>query len=183
MSENSAIRKFLITAADGKKYNTNHYNLEAIIALGYRINSQLATEFRKWAEDICQSAEGSKQGIEDSGKLPEGWINCCIRDILSIQNGYAFKTKDFKTQGVPLVKQTNLIKNSINLEKCQYLDKSFLLEKCNFILENGDILIGMSGSLGKVSVYKNEFPALQNHRTGKLVFHTNNFFSKSLFLK
>lgn len=52
--ENSVIRKFLITAKDGKKYNTNHYNLEVIIALGYRINSQRATDFRRWATQILK---------------------------------------------------------------------------------------------------------------------------------
>jgi len=39
LDKNSVIRKFLITASDGKNYKTKHYNLEAIIALGYRINS------------------------------------------------------------------------------------------------------------------------------------------------
>lgn len=54
LNENSVIRKFLITASDGKKYNTSHYNLEVIIALGYRINSQRATDFRKWATQVLK---------------------------------------------------------------------------------------------------------------------------------
>lgn len=45
----SVIRKFRITASDGKSYNTNFYNLDAIIAVGYRVNSQQATQFRMWA--------------------------------------------------------------------------------------------------------------------------------------
>ena len=47
--ENSVIRKFRITASDGKNYNTNFYNLDAIISVGYRINSKRATQFRQWA--------------------------------------------------------------------------------------------------------------------------------------
>lgn len=43
LDEFSVIRKFLITAADGKNYNTNYYNLDAIISVGYRINSEKAT--------------------------------------------------------------------------------------------------------------------------------------------
>ena len=44
LSENSVIRNFLITASDGKKYNTLFYNLDAIISLGYRVNSQRDAE-------------------------------------------------------------------------------------------------------------------------------------------
>lgn len=49
LEENSVIRIFRITAADGKSYNTQFYNLDAIIAVGYRVNSQRATQFRIWA--------------------------------------------------------------------------------------------------------------------------------------
>ena len=47
--ENSVIKKYLITAADGKNYQTNHYNLQAIIAVGFKINNEKAVRFRKWA--------------------------------------------------------------------------------------------------------------------------------------
>jgi len=49
LDENSVIRNFRITAADGKNYPTNLYNLDAIIAVGYRVNSLQATQFRIWA--------------------------------------------------------------------------------------------------------------------------------------
>jgi len=49
LHENSVSKKFLRTAADGKKYDTKHYNLDMIISLGYRVNSKIATQFRIWA--------------------------------------------------------------------------------------------------------------------------------------
>ncbi|MCF7762530.1 MAG: virulence RhuM family protein [Verrucomicrobia bacterium] len=47
--ENAGIRKFRITAADGKSYETRHYNLEVIIAVGYCVKSPRGTQFRQWA--------------------------------------------------------------------------------------------------------------------------------------
>lgn len=54
LDENTVIRKFLTTAADGKKYDTYFYNLDAIISVGYRINSSRATQFRIWATKILK---------------------------------------------------------------------------------------------------------------------------------
>ena len=50
----SVIRNFRITAADGKSYNTKHYNLKAIIAVGNKVDSPRAVQFRKWANEIIE---------------------------------------------------------------------------------------------------------------------------------
>ena len=50
----SVIKKYLITASDGKNYNTLHYNLQAIIAVGFKINNPRAVQFRKWAGQIVK---------------------------------------------------------------------------------------------------------------------------------
>jgi len=52
LSENSVVSKMETTAADGKNYNTTFYNLDAIIAVGYRVNSKQATQFRIWATKL-----------------------------------------------------------------------------------------------------------------------------------
>ena len=49
LDKDSVTEKFSVTAADGKNYKTQHYNLDAIIAVGYRVNSKKATRFRQWA--------------------------------------------------------------------------------------------------------------------------------------
>ncbi|MES2315087.1 MAG: RhuM family protein [Patescibacteria group bacterium] len=54
LNENSVIRKFRITAKDGKRYLTQFYNLDAILAVGYRVNSKKATTFRIWATKILR---------------------------------------------------------------------------------------------------------------------------------
>ena len=54
LEEDSVIRNFRITAADGKSYDTKHYKLAAIIAVGYKVNSERAVQFRKWATTIIE---------------------------------------------------------------------------------------------------------------------------------
>ena len=54
LDENSVIRNFRITAKDGKEYNTKHYNLQMIIAVGFKVNNEKAGQFRKWANSIIK---------------------------------------------------------------------------------------------------------------------------------
>lgn len=54
LEETSVIKQYLTTASDGKKYRTNHYNLQAIIAVGFKIENERAVQFRKWATQIVK---------------------------------------------------------------------------------------------------------------------------------
>lgn len=53
LSEKAVIRKFRITASDGKEYNANHYSIQMIIAVGFKVNSERAVQFRKWINEIA----------------------------------------------------------------------------------------------------------------------------------
>ncbi len=55
LEEGAVIRDFRITAADGKEYNTKHYNLDVIISIGYRVHSSRGTEFRQWASRVLKA--------------------------------------------------------------------------------------------------------------------------------
>ncbi|XGA08501.1 MAG: RhuM family protein [Wolbachia endosymbiont of Xenopsylla cheopis] len=68
LDKDLVIRKFRNTATDGKKYSTQFYNLDVIIAVGYRINSQKATWFRIWATKVL------KEFALDSKRLKNGEI-------------------------------------------------------------------------------------------------------------
>lgn len=71
LDENSVIKKYLITASDGKKYNTNHYNLKMIIAVGFKVNNQRAVRFRVWANNIVESYT-IKGWVMDKERLKRG---------------------------------------------------------------------------------------------------------------
>lgn len=79
LEENSVIKNFLITANDGKNYNTKHYNLQAIIAVGFKINNERAVQFRKWANSIVKDY------------TIQGWV----MDEERLKNGGSIITKDY----------------------------------------------------------------------------------------
>ena len=74
LNENSVIRNFRITAADGKNYETLHYNLSAIIAVGYKVNSERAVLFRKWATQIVQEFTIKGFAMDDERLKNDGTI-------------------------------------------------------------------------------------------------------------
>jgi hypothetical protein len=65
LQEDSVIRNFRITAADSKSYDTKHYNLAAIIAVGYKVNSERAVQFRKWATSIVEEFTIKAYAMDD----------------------------------------------------------------------------------------------------------------------
>lgn len=71
LQEEAVIRNFRITAADGKNYDTKHYNLAAIIAVGYKVNSERAVQFRKWATTIVEEFT-IKAYVMDDERIKQG---------------------------------------------------------------------------------------------------------------
>ena len=71
LEETAVIRKFRITATDGKSYDTQHYKLPAIIAVGYKVNSERAVQFRKWATSIIEEFT-IKAYVMDDERLKAG---------------------------------------------------------------------------------------------------------------
>jgi hypothetical protein len=74
LQEDAVIRNFRITAADGKTYDTRHYNLSAIIAVGYKVNSERAVQFRKWASGIIESFTIKGFAMDDERLKNDGSI-------------------------------------------------------------------------------------------------------------
>lgn len=74
LDEHSVIRNFRITANDGKNYDTKHYNLSAIIAVGYKVNSERAVVFRKWATQIVQEFTIKGFAMDDERLKNDGTI-------------------------------------------------------------------------------------------------------------
>lgn len=71
LHQDSVIRNFRITAADGKSYDTKHYSLQMIIAVGFKVNSARAVQFRKWINQIAKDYT-IKGWVLDSDRLKNG---------------------------------------------------------------------------------------------------------------
>ena len=90
--EDSVIKNFLITAKDGKQYNTKHYNLQTIIAVGFKINNQRAVQFRKWANTIVKEY------------TIQGWS----MDVERLKNFGTILTKDYFEKQLELIREIRL---------------------------------------------------------------------------
>lgn len=107
--ENSVTRKIRVTASDGKKYSTKFYNLDAIISVGYRVNSIQATTFRKWATSVLKeylvkgfalNDERLKQGSQMFGKDYFAELLERIREIRSSERLFYQKITDIYTTSI-----------------------------------------------------------------------------------
>lgn len=74
LDEQSVTRNFRVTAVDGKNYDTNFYNLDAIISVGYRVNSSKATQFRRWATSIIKDYLIKGYAIDDERLKQSGQL-------------------------------------------------------------------------------------------------------------
>ncbi len=90
LDENSVAEDFSATAADGKSYKTKHYNLDAIIATGYRVNSHRATQFRQWATSVLRdfAIRGyvlDKERLKNGAFLSEEYYENLLAEIREIR--------------------------------------------------------------------------------------------------
>ena len=82
LRQNSVIKEFLITASDGKKYKTKMYGLEAIIAVGYRVNSARGILFRQWATDLLKEYMVKGFAMDDARLKQGGYKSRFFEELL-----------------------------------------------------------------------------------------------------
>ena len=98
--------------------------------------------------------------------LPAGWAMCKLSDLCRIENGFAFSSNDYKPQGIPLVRISNIIHNTIDITDCVYIEG---ITDNKLKISKGDLLIAMSGATtGKMGVYPFDETAYLNQRVGNV---------------
>ena len=120
--------------------------------------SELLKRINPKAEITCDNAHYTN--------LPAGWAMCKLSDLCRIENGFAFSSDDYKSQGIPLVRISNITHNTIDITDCAYIEG---ITDDKFKISKGDLLIAMSGATtGKMGVYPFDETAYLNQRVGNI---------------
>ncbi len=102
------------------------------------------------------------------GKLPNSWSCCELGDLTGLQVGYAFRSSNFVERGYPIVRMSNLTDEGLDLSEAKRIPEDLAQEKEGYRLKEGDLLIGMSGSIDKFAeVDARDLPCFLNQRVGR----------------
>lgn len=123
-----------------------------------------------------QLLTGKKRLLDESGRRFEGeWVKGLVSDLADTVMGYAFKSNDFVKEGIPLVRMGNLYQNQFQLDRSPiYLPNDFATEYKKFLLQSGDLVMSMTGTMGKrdygfaVEIPENTQDCLLNQRVLKI---------------
>ncbi|OCL87288.1 virulence RhuM family protein [Arcobacter porcinus] len=126
LDEKSVCREFRHTANDGKTYNTKYYNLDAIISVGYRVNSKKATQFRQWATSVLKefAIKGfvlDKKRLENGSFLGQNYFDKLLEEIREIR----------VSERVFYQKLTDIYSTSVDYNKDDETTKNFFAKVQN----------------------------------------------------
>ena len=126
LDEKSVCREFRHTANDGKTYNTKYYNLDAIISVGYRVNSKKATQFRQWATSVLKefAIKGfvlDKKRLENGVFLGQNYFDKLLEEIREIR----------VSERVFYQKLTDIYSTSVDYNKDDETTKNFFAKVQN----------------------------------------------------
>ncbi|MEH7031528.1 restriction endonuclease subunit S, partial [Priestia megaterium] len=112
-------------------------------------------------DEILISEENSKYS------LPNNWLWTKFGAVAKLYNGYAFKSKDYQEEGIPVIRISDICGNNTSPQKAVRVPSNLYNEK--FVVKKGDLLIAMSGATtGKTGIYNSNEVALQNQRVGNI---------------
>lgn len=113
------------------------------------------------------------------GILPIGWKSLKLGRVAQVQGGYAFKSDEFQQEGIPVVRMNSMKNGSLDLEGAACIDESVCIPAVS--LRVGDVLYGMSGSIGNFAVVKNsDIPCQLNQRVGRFLVQNKRLLSAFL---
>ena len=133
-------------------------------------------------DDNSYYMTGKREPLDLPFILPNGWSWVTLHEIVFFQEGPGILKKDFRDNGIPLIRISGLQTKRVTLEGCNYLDPAMVEEKwAHFKLKKGDIVICTSASIGKVSIVDEEAVGAIPY-TGQIRFQMTSAIHKDYFL-
>jgi hypothetical protein len=189
LDQNSVCRKFRQTAADGKNYEVQFYNLDAIISVGYRVNSIRATQFRRWATSVLRqfAIKGyvlDRKRMENGAFLSEDYFEHLLAEIheirLSERRFYQKLTDIYATsmdydKDAPMTRQFfQMIQNKMHYAVHQHTAAELIMERANAEKEHMGLTTWENAPSGKivktdVSIAKNYLKQNELEDMGNIV--------------
>lgn len=189
LEEDSVCAFFAHTAEDGKNYNTKHYNLDAIIAVGYRVNSKRATAFRLWAISVLRdyAIRGyviDRKRMENGTFLSEDYfehLQAEIREIRLSERRFYQKITDIYATAMDYSKDSPLTKqffakvqNKLHFAIHGHTAAELIVERANAEKEHMGLTTWENSPNGKivktdVSVAKNYLTEAELESLGRIV--------------
>lgn len=189
LEESSVTEEFSVTASDGKNYNTKHYNLDAIIAVGYRVNSKRATDFRRWATNILRdyAIRGyviDKERMKNGTFFNQNYFNSLleeVREIRASERLFYQKITDIYTTSFDYDahSQTTLeffahVQNKLHFAIHHHTAAELILKRANSEKEHMGLTTWKNAPKGKViksdvSIAKNYLTEKELHRLDRVV--------------
>ncbi|MFC1550928.1 virulence RhuM family protein [Candidatus Latescibacterota bacterium] len=170
LKENSVVKNFFTTAADGKAYSTNFYNLDAIISVGYRVKSTIATRFRIWAtqrlkeyviKGFVMNDERLKNPPVAGSTVPDYFDEMLarIRDIRASERRMYLRVKeifamagDYDPSLAETTKFFSIIQNKLHFAATDMTAAELIQYRANHLLSNMGLTSWKSSELRKTDV-------------------------------
>jgi type I restriction enzyme S subunit len=100
--------------------------------------------------------------------MRKGWIKTTLGEVAKITSGFAFSTKSWTKEGIPVIKINNVRNGKVTTENCSYVKEPIPSGSEKFMLSKGDLLITLTGEIGAIGVVTQDYQMLLNQRVGRL---------------
>lgn len=100
--------------------------------------------------------------------MRKGWTETTLGEVAKVTSGFAFSTRDWTDDGIPVIKINNVRNGKVSLEQCSFVKEPLPRGAEKFILRKGDLLITLTGEIGAIGFVDQEFDLLLNQRVGKI---------------
>jgi len=164
----SAIKKYLITASDGKKYNATHYSLQAIISVGFKIENDRAVQFRKWARQIVKdyTIQGwtmDSERLKKANQFDKAFFERQLQKIREIRlNERMFYQKvtdiyttsvDYDATATTTIKFFQIVQKKLHYAVHRHTAPELIIERANAKKENMGLTNWADAPKGKIQKY------------------------------